>query len=70
MTSYAMTPYVAGEGEELLHHLLLDLLVKGAIVLVALVVLAVGMVLIWRRAQPRDGRRDRERRPGEGREPG
>ncbi|MBB4920657.1 hypothetical protein ACFY19_18090 [Streptosporangium saharense] len=43
-------------GSELLGHLLHDLLVKGIIVAVALVVLAVGMTIIWRGAS-----RDRDR---------
>lgn len=37
-------------GDELLHHLLLDLLVKGLIGLGAVVVLVIGAVVIWRRA--------------------
>ncbi len=44
-----------GEGHDLLHHLLVDYLIKAAIVLVALLVLAAGMVLIWKkvsRAEP------------------
>ncbi|MET7798813.1 hypothetical protein [Streptomyces decoyicus] len=50
-----------GEGADLLHHLLVDAVLKGAIVIVALIVLALGMVLIWTKtgrggAPPRDGR--------------
>ncbi|WP_030987491.1 hypothetical protein [Streptomyces sp. NRRL S-1813] len=50
-----------GEGAGLLHHLLLDAALKGAVVIVALIVLALGMVLIWKKAgrggaPPRDGR--------------
>lgn len=37
------------EGHDLLHHLLVDLLMKGAIVVLALITLAVGMVVIWRK---------------------
>ncbi|MFF0572394.1 hypothetical protein [Streptosporangium saharense] len=47
-------------GSELLGHLLHDLLVKGIIVAVALVVLAVGMTIIWRMAG-RGASRDRDR---------
>ncbi|MER7212349.1 hypothetical protein [Streptosporangium sp. NPDC000239] len=47
-------------GSELLDHLLHDFIVKGIIVAVALVVLAVGMVIIWRMAG-RSGPRDRDR---------
>ncbi|MEV6205843.1 hypothetical protein [Kitasatospora sp. NPDC051914] len=49
---------LAVESSELLHHLLLDRAVKVAIVVVALGVLALGMVVIWRRAgrgKDRDG---------------
>ncbi|GAA3524053.1 hypothetical protein GCM10022222_02980 [Amycolatopsis ultiminotia] len=38
------------DGHELLHHLLADLLVKGLIVLAAVLVLVVGAVLIWKKA--------------------
>lgn len=38
-----------GHGHELLHHLLTDYLVKGAIVLVAVLILATGMVVIWKK---------------------
>ncbi|WIX78449.1 hypothetical protein QRX50_45065 [Amycolatopsis carbonis] len=37
-------------GDELLHHLLLDLLVKGLIGLGAVVALVIGAVVIWRKA--------------------
>ncbi|MEV7908501.1 hypothetical protein [Streptomyces anulatus] len=36
------------EGSELLRHLLADFLIKGVIVVAALLVLTVGMVVIWR----------------------
>ncbi|KOG37592.1 hypothetical protein [Streptomyces decoyicus] len=39
-----------GEGAGLLHHLLVDAALKGAIVIAALIVLALGMVLIWKKA--------------------
>ena len=38
-----------GEGAELVHHLLVDMLVKGAIGVGALLVLVLGAVLLWRR---------------------
>ncbi|WP_433855036.1 hypothetical protein [Streptomyces kronopolitis] len=47
------------EGSDLVAHLVADAAIKGAIVLVALIVLALGMVLLWKkvgRAGPR--RRD------------
>lgn len=45
----------AGDGTQILHHLLTDFLLKGLIVAIALIVLAVGMVIIWRLAgRPRD----------------
>ncbi|MBB4684252.1 hypothetical protein [Amycolatopsis jiangsuensis] len=37
------------EGEEILHHLLADLLIKGLIVVAAVVVLVLGVVLIWKK---------------------
>jgi hypothetical protein len=37
------------DGGSLLQHLLLDRLIKMGIVTVALVVLAIGMAVIWRR---------------------
>lgn len=37
------------DGSELVHHLLTDLLIKTAIVIGAVVLLAVGMVVLWRR---------------------
>jgi hypothetical protein len=37
------------EGGSLLQHLLVDRLIKTGIVIVALVVLAIGMTVIWRR---------------------
>ncbi|MFF3545620.1 hypothetical protein ACFYXD_27675 [Streptomyces platensis] len=39
-----------GDGVGLLHHLLVDQAIKVAIVLVALLVLALGMRLIWKKA--------------------
>ncbi|MFI1501639.1 hypothetical protein [Streptomyces platensis] len=39
-----------GDGAGLLHHLLVDQAIKVAIVLVALLVLALGMRLIWKKA--------------------
>ncbi|MGW4484686.1 hypothetical protein ACWEOE_12675 [Amycolatopsis sp. NPDC004368] len=36
--------------DELVHHLLVDLLSKGLIVITAVVVLVVGAVVIWRKA--------------------
>ncbi|MFJ9614257.1 hypothetical protein [Streptomyces noursei] len=51
-----MTGLAAGSSE-LLQHLLLDRVIKIAIVLAALGVLAAGMALIWRRAgRTKDGR--------------
>ncbi|MER7009202.1 hypothetical protein ABT297_40010 [Dactylosporangium sp. NPDC000555] len=41
-------PALAGDGIELLEHLLIDRLMKVAIVVIALAVLALGMVIIWR----------------------
>ncbi|GHF55188.1 hypothetical protein GCM10010218_40750 [Streptomyces mashuensis] len=58
---------LASEGDELLHHLLLDYALKGVIVVVAVVVLAIGMVVIWRKAGRPQGRDDagRPRRTGD-----
>lgn len=39
----------ADDGHGILHHLLVDMLVKGAIVIGGLVVLVLGMVVIWRK---------------------
>ncbi len=48
-------PMAAGDGAEILHHLLTDFLIKGLIVAIALIVLVAGMVIIWRTAgRPRD----------------
>ncbi|MGW4160955.1 hypothetical protein [Streptomyces sp. NPDC004788] len=41
---------LATESSELLHHLLLDLVIKVVIVVAALTVLALGLRTIWRRA--------------------
>ncbi|GAA3091776.1 hypothetical protein [Streptosporangium carneum] len=48
------------EGSELLRHLLSDFLIKGVIVVVALLVLAVGMAAIWK-AVGKGGARDGDR---------
>ncbi|MFI8962622.1 hypothetical protein ACIGO8_10930 [Streptomyces sp. NPDC053493] len=45
-----MTRLLAAGSAELLHHLLLDRAIKTGVVVVALVVLAVGLRAIWRRA--------------------
>lgn len=47
-----------GDGADLLHHLLVDQALKVAIVLVALLVLALGMALIWKKAGRAGPRRD------------
>lgn len=39
---------LAGDHAELIEHLVFDRLVKAGIVAVALVVLALGMVVVWR----------------------
>lgn len=39
---------LADDGAEILEHILLDRLVKIAIVLVALALLGIGMTVIWR----------------------
>jgi hypothetical protein len=44
---------LAGAGVELLEHLLIDRLMKAAIVVVALLILAFGMMMIWRIASRR-----------------
>lgn len=38
--------------EELLYHLLVDQLIKCGIVVAALVILALGMTIIWKKAGP------------------
>ncbi|SDS87724.1 hypothetical protein [Microlunatus soli] len=38
------------DGSDLVHHLLLDKLLKMGIVLLAVVVVGIGMVIIWRRS--------------------
>ncbi|MEV8630994.1 hypothetical protein AB0395_04990 [Streptosporangium sp. NPDC051023] len=53
-------PMAGDEGSELVRHLLSDFLIKGVIVLVALLVLTMGMVVIWRTVG-RGGTRDRDR---------
>ena len=50
---------LAVESSELLHHLLLDRAIKIGVVVAALVVLALGMAVIWRRAGRREERSDR-----------
>ncbi|MBN0049296.1 hypothetical protein JS756_35615 [Streptomyces actuosus] len=42
---------LAAESSDLLHHLLLDRAIKVVIVVVAVSVLALGMAVIWRRAE-------------------
>lgn len=37
------------EGKELLHHLIVDKIVKIGIVLLAIIAIAIGMAVIWRR---------------------
>ncbi|WP_438295166.1 hypothetical protein [Streptomyces sp. HUAS TT7] len=44
-----MNAFAAGS-DGLAHHLLMDFAIKGVIVVVAVVILVLGMVLIWRRA--------------------
>ncbi|MGW2816574.1 hypothetical protein [Streptomyces sp. NPDC001415] len=41
---------LAAGSDGLAHHLLMDLAIKGVIVVVAAIVLVLGMVVIWRRA--------------------
>ncbi|MGC0421229.1 hypothetical protein [Embleya sp. AB8] len=46
---------ITAESSNLAHHLLMDTVIKVVLVVVALVVLAIGMVVIWRRAgRPND----------------
>ncbi|WP_275466888.1 hypothetical protein [Streptomyces noursei] len=52
-----MTALAAG-ASDLLEHLLLDRIIKIAIVLAALGVLAVGMRLLWRRVGQPKGERE------------
>lgn len=40
---------VASDGDEILHHLLIDFLAKAAIVVTAVVFVVLGMVIIWRK---------------------
>ncbi|ACZ86084.1 hypothetical protein [Streptosporangium roseum] len=49
-----------GEGSELLDHLMSDFLIKGVIVVIALLVLALGMVVIWKMIG-KDGTRGHDR---------
>ncbi len=49
----------SGSGSEILELLVHDALVKGAIVLVGLAILVVGLVAVWKIV----GRRPRDRRP-------
>ncbi len=53
---------LALDASTLAHHLLMDYVAKFLIVIVALIVLAVGMTVIWRRAGR--GADDTERRGG------
>lgn len=55
MTALAM------DSSDLVDHLLMDYAIKGGIVIVALILLVLGMVVVWRRA----GRA--KERPGRGR---
>jgi hypothetical protein len=45
-----MTAQPLADGHEILPELMMDLLVKGLIVLAAVVLLVLGAVVIWRRA--------------------
>ena len=38
------------DGGNLMHHLIVDRLIKLAVVAMALIVLAIGMAVIWRRS--------------------
>ncbi|MFE1765030.1 hypothetical protein ACFW81_12535 [Streptomyces angustmyceticus] len=49
------------EGGDLVAHLVADAALKGVIVLVALIVLGLGMVLIWKRVGRDGDRRGDER---------
>lgn len=50
MTGSLLPTLSVGEGgSKLLDHLLSDFLIKGVIVVIALLVLALGMVVIWKR---------------------
>ncbi|WP_407288054.1 hypothetical protein [Streptomyces sp. BP-8] len=49
---------LALDASSLAHHLLMDYVAKFLIVIVALIVLAVGMTVIWRRAGRGAERRD------------
>ncbi|MEK8143278.1 hypothetical protein NKH18_17495 [Streptomyces sp. M10(2022)] len=51
-----MMPGLAADSDELVHHLLVDSAVKAAIVVVALAVLALGMIVIWRKTGRVDDR--------------
>ncbi|TMR89096.1 hypothetical protein [Nonomuraea basaltis] len=44
------------EGSELLDHLLFDFLIKGVIVVIALLILALGMRAIWKKIGKGDTR--------------
>ncbi|MFJ9415621.1 hypothetical protein ACIRPT_15815 [Streptomyces sp. NPDC101227] len=44
------TVHLAMDSSELAAHLLTDLVIKAVIVLAAVTVLALGMVMLWRRA--------------------
>ena len=42
-------PAAADDGDQVLHELMTDLLIKGAIVVVALIVLVVALTIIYRK---------------------
>ncbi|HEY2062849.1 hypothetical protein [Amycolatopsis sp. NBC_01480] len=50
MTAQPAAVLADGDGHEILHELMMDLLIKGLIVLAAVVLLVLGAVVIWRRA--------------------
>jgi hypothetical protein len=45
---------IAAESSGLVHHLLMDSVIKVVIVVVALAILALGMTVIWRKAGSRE----------------
>ncbi|MEV6564913.1 hypothetical protein [Streptomyces kronopolitis] len=59
--AYVLARGEGGEGSDLVAHLVADAAIKGVIVLVALVVLALGMVLLWKKVG-RTGPRRRDDR--------
>ncbi|MFF5205915.1 hypothetical protein [Streptosporangium sp. NPDC000396] len=57
MTGGPLRALSAGDdGSKILEHLLSDFLIKGVIVVIALLVLALGMVVIWRKVGKGDAR--------------